>query len=178
MGINIEGCRRITSDDYENLVRNDCKPLKNDVLIAKDGSYLKHTFVVGEEQDLVILSSIAMLRPNDAIRPNYLCLALRDPVTKARMKGIVSGVAIPRIVLKDFRKFQILVPPIVIQADWARAVDPMLQMCRKLVAQTENLRRTRDLLLPRLLSGQVAVDAIPDPDSPFANSESGQGVSA
>jgi type I restriction enzyme S subunit len=156
-GINVEGCRRITSDDYENLVRNDCKPLKNDVLIAKDGSYLKHTFVVGEEQDLVILSSIAMLRPNDAIRPNYLCFALRDPVTKARMKGIVSGVAIPRIVLKDFRKFQILVPPDDVQADWARIVDPMLAMCRKLVSQTENLRRTRDLLLPRLLSGQIEV---------------------
>jgi len=156
-GINVEGCRRITCDDYEKLLRNDCKPLKNDVLIAKDGSYLKHTFVVGEEQDLVILSSIAMLRPNDAIRPNYLCLALRDPVTKARMKGIVSGVAIPRIVLKDFRKFQILVPPEVVQADWARIVDPMLEMCRKLVAQTENLRRTRDLLLPRLLSGQITL---------------------
>ena len=158
-GINVEGCRRITIDDYENLVRNDCKPLKNDVLIAKDGSYLKHTFVVGEEQDLVILSSIAMLRPNDAIRPNYLCFALRDPVTKARMKGIVSGVAIPRIVLKDFRKFQILVPPDDIQADWARIVDPMLAMCRKLVSQTENLLRTRDLLLPRLLSGQIEVEA-------------------
>ena len=159
-GIHIEGCRRITSDDFDNLVRNDCKPLKNDVLIAKDGSYLKHTFVVGEEQDLVILSSIAMLRPNDAIHPNVLCLALRDPVTKARMKGIVSGVAIPRIVLKDFRKFQILVPPQVVQAEWARIVDPMLEMCRKLVAQTENLRRTRDLLLPRLLSGQIDVQRI------------------
>ena len=157
-GINVEGCRRITCDDYENLVRNDCKPLKNDVLIAKDGSYLKHTFVVGEEQDLVILSSIAMLRPNDAIRQNYLCLTLRDPVTKARMKGIVSGVAIPRIVLKDFRKFQILVPPNEVQTDWARIVDPMLAMCRKLVSQTENLRRTRDLLLPRLLSGQIEVE--------------------
>ena len=157
-GINIEGCRRITSDDYENLVRNDCKPLKNDVLIAKDGSYLKHTFVVGEEQDLVILSSIAMLRPNDAIRPNYLCFTLQHPVTKSRMKGIVSGVAIPRIVLKDFRKFQILVPPDGVQADWARLVDPMVEMCRKLVAQTENLCSTRDLLLPHLLSGSVALN--------------------
>lgn len=154
-GINIESCRRITSGDYENLVRNDCKPMMNDILIAKDGSYLKHTFVVGEEQDLVILSSIALLRPNEAIRPNYLSFALRDPMTKARMKGIVSGVAIPRIVLKDFRKFQILVPPRDVQVDWTRVVDPMVEMCRKLITQTENLRHTRDMLLPRLLSGQV-----------------------
>ena len=38
-GIHIEGCRRITSDDFDNLVRNACTPLKHDVLIAKDGSY-------------------------------------------------------------------------------------------------------------------------------------------
>ena len=158
-GINVKGCRRISSVDYENLVQNDCKPLTNVLLIAKDGSYLKHTFVVSEEQDLVILSSIAMLRPNDSIRPNYLCLALRNPVTKARMKGIVSGVAIPRIVLKDFRKFEILVPPDDVQDAWTKIVDPMLAKCRKLVGQTENLRRTRDLLLPRLLSGQIDIEA-------------------
>ncbi len=159
-GVNIEGCRRIAGDDYENLVRNDCKPLKNDILIAKDGSYLKHIFVVDEDQDMVVLSSIAMLRTNDVILPNYLCAALQDPLTKARMKGIVSGVAIPRIVLKDFRKFEILVPPNDVQADWARIVDPVLDMCRKLVKRTENLHRTRDLLLPRLLSGQVDVEDI------------------
>lgn len=160
-GINIEGCRRIAIHDYEELVRNDCKPLKNDILIAKDGSYLKHTFVVGEEQDLVILSSIAMLRPNEAIRPNYLCFALQDPATKARMRGIVSGVAIPRIVLKDFRNFQILVPSKAAQEEWAQIVDPLVESCRKLVAQINNFRRTRDLLLPRLLSGQIDVEAMP-----------------
>ena len=159
-GIDLDSCRRISSADYADLVRNDCKPLKDDVLIAKDGSYLKHTFVVGDEQDLVILSSIAMLRPNDSIRPNFLSFALRDPVTKERMKGIVSGVAIPRIVLKDFRRFEILVPPLETQIDWAKRIDPMVVMCRKLILQVENLRRTRDLLLPRLLSGQIEVEVI------------------
>ncbi len=157
-GIYIDSCRRISGDEYKNLVRNNCKPLKNDVLIAKDGSYLKHTFVVGEEQDLVILSSIAILRPNSDIRPNYLSFTLREPTTKARMTGFVSGVAIPRIVLKDFRKFQILVPPAHIQAAGSKHVDPQVELCRSLISQNQNLRRTRDLLLPRLLSGQVSLN--------------------
>ncbi len=29
--------------------------------------------------------------------------------------------------------------------------------------QSQNLRRTRDLLLPRLLSGQIDVEALPGP---------------
>jgi len=30
-------------------------------------------------------------------------------------------------------------------------------------AQIQNLRRTRDLLLPRLLSAQIDVDSLPEP---------------
>jgi type I restriction enzyme S subunit len=156
-GINVESCRRVSAEDYADLVRNNCKPLKNDVLIAKDGSYLKHTFVVGKEQDLVVLSSIAILRPNSLIRPNYLSFTLREPTTKARMTGFVSGVAIPRIILKDFRKFQILVPPPSVQIAWTRHIDPKVELCRTLISQIQNLRRTRDLLLPRLLSGTASV---------------------
>ena len=77
------------------------------------------------------------------------------------MRGIVSGVAIPRIVLKDFRNFQILVPSKAAQEEWAQIVDPLVESCRKLVAQINNFRRTRDLLLPRLLSGQIDVEAMP-----------------
>lgn len=157
-GIDIGGCRRISKDDFDQLVRNNCKPQKNDVLIAKDGSYLKHTFVVGDEEDVVILSSIAILRPSAKIRPNFLSLTLSEPATKARMKGIVSGVAIPRIVLKDFRGFQVLVPPAAIQTEWSRYVDPQVELCRKLVFQTQNLRQTRELVLPRLLSGEVELE--------------------
>jgi hypothetical protein len=38
-----------------------------------------------------------------------------------------------------------------------------LQASQPLVGKIQNLRRTRDLLLPRLLSGQIEVEAIPDP---------------
>jgi hypothetical protein len=34
-----------------------------------------------------------------------------------------------------------------------------LTVCQQLRSQTQNLRRTRDLLLPRLLSGQIEVEA-------------------
>ena len=155
-GFLMDQCRKISEDDYANLVRSDCKPRKNDVLIAKDGSYLKHTFVVGEEHDLVILSSIAILRPNKRIQPNVLNFILRDPQIKARMEGYVSGVALPRIILKEFRKFEILVPPAAIQREWCDYVDPIVEMCRKLDSYNKWLRKARDLLLPRLISGEVA----------------------
>ena len=156
-GFNTDQCRKVGQQDFELLVRNDCKPLKNDVLIAKGGSYLKHTFVVQEEIDLVILSSIAMLRPNHLIDPHLLNFILRDPRTKMRMAGYVSGVALPRIILKEFRDFEILLPPIELQRIWAIHANPIAIQCHKLGKQNETLVKARDLLLPRLMNGEVEV---------------------
>lgn len=163
-GINTNSCRKIDKDDYHKLVRNDCKPKLGDILIAKDGSYLKHTFVVDAEIDLVILSSIAILRPNGKFLANQFALYLQLPQIKSRMKGYVSGVAIPRIVLRDFRRFLILIPPAKMQKDWAEKCDPILSLCRMLVRKNENLRQARDLLIPRLISGELDVSTLPMPE--------------
>ncbi len=159
-GLNLSTCRKIAERDFQTLVRNDCKPLVNDILIAKDGSYLKHCSWVQKPIRAVILSSIAMLRPKDRITPLYLLLHLQDPQIKSRMKGYVSGVAIPRIVLKDFRRFQILFPPKELQHLFSEVVEPMLRLCLFLTEVNAKLRDTRDLLLPKLVSGEVSVGQI------------------
>ena len=41
----------------------------------------------------------------------------------------------------------------------------VLSQQQTLVFQIQNLRCTRDLLLPRLLSGQIDVEALPDPSA-------------
>jgi type I restriction enzyme S subunit len=156
-GLDVEGCRKIGEDDYRALVRNDCKPLKNDILVAKDGSYLKHIFVVDEELDVVILSSIALLRPSGKMSPYLLALYLLQPEIKSRLKGYVSGVAIPRIVLKDFRKFLVLQPPLDLQAKLGDLIKPLMGSCYNLTQANINLRKTRDLLLPKLISGVVDI---------------------
>lgn len=156
-GIEIEKCRRIGPSDYEDLVRNNCKPIEGDILIAKDGSYLKHSFLVEEDEDLVLLSSIAILRPNGVLHPEILAIALRNERTKSRMQGYVSGVAIPRIILRDFRRFLMLVPSKDIQIQWVQLAQPMLTLCRRLIARNTNLRAQRDLLLPKLISGEIDV---------------------
>jgi type I restriction enzyme, S subunit len=159
-GFDLRRCRKITSEDFENLVRNDCKPLVGDVLIAKDGSYLKHCFWVQKPMEVVILSSIAILRPNELLKSSYLSLHLLDPQIKSRMAGYVSGVALPRIILKDFRNFRILLPPLDIQMDFARLIEPMLRLCWNFTEQNATLRDTRDLLLPKLVSGETCVDQV------------------
>ena len=157
-GLTLQTCRFIGREDFDQLVRNGCKPKMNDVLITKDGAnYLKYIFVNRTEQDLVLLSSIAILRPNSRINPHLLAAILQSPENKGRLRNYVSGAAIPRIVLKDFKHFQFVLPSKTVQAQWARVAEPLTELCWRLVDQIHNLRRTRDLLLPRLLSGQISL---------------------
>ncbi len=157
--LNLSTARRITQDDFDELVRIDCKPLKGDVLIAKDGaSYLKYIFVVEQDEEVVLLSSVAILRPNGRLDPYLMAMILNDPPTKGRLANYVTGAAIPRVILKDFKRFEILVPPSDIQGHWHERTAPAIQLIHRLLKKNDNLRTTRDLLLPKLISGQLDVE--------------------
>ena len=156
-GINQSTCRKISKEDYEVLVQTDCKALQGDILIAKDGSYLKHVFLMEESLDVVLLSSIAMLRPNGQYHPMLLTLFLKLDSTHELMQNIVTGAVIPRIVLKDFRKFPIQLPPKDLQDKAVKIVKPIFEKCWENNRQIQTLENLRDTLLPKLMSGEVRV---------------------
>ncbi|MDP3213219.1 MAG: restriction endonuclease subunit S [Deltaproteobacteria bacterium] len=156
-GINTASCRQISQDDFDELVRTDCRPLKNDILIAKDGSYLKHVFVAEDDLDVVILSSIAILRPNGKYHPLLLAIFLKLESTRESLENIVTGAVIPRIVLKDFRKYKLLLPPKQLQDQALAFIQPIYEKCWENDRQIRTLETLRDTLLPKLMSGEVRV---------------------
>jgi len=158
-GINTASCRQISQDDFDELVRTDCRPLKNDILIAKDGSYLKHVFVAEDDMDVVILSSIAILRPNGKYHPLLLATFLKLESTREGLENIVTGAVIPRIVLKDFRKYKLLLPPKQRQDQAIAIIQPIYEKCWENDRQIRTLEKLRDNLLPKLMSGEVRVAA-------------------
>lgn len=101
-------CKLIGKEMFMKLLKSDCRPLKNDILIAKDGSYLKYAFKVKEDLNACILSSIAILRPNEKmINPDYFVYLMRSQSIKSAMANYVSGSALPRIILSDFKKMKL-----------------------------------------------------------------------
>ncbi|MBU2569982.1 MAG: restriction endonuclease subunit S [Gammaproteobacteria bacterium] len=156
-GIYTESCRQISQEDFDELVRTDCRPLKNDILIAKDGSYLKHVFVAENDMDVVILSSIAILRPNGRYHPLLLATFLKLNSTRESMENIVTGAVIPRIVLKNFRKYKLLLPPKQHQNHALTFIEPLYKKCWENCRQIRTLEKLRDTLLPKLMSGEVRV---------------------
>ena len=108
-GWDFSNIKKISKEDFDKLVKSDCKPLFDDVLIIKDGNnYLEKVFTCKKEINLVILSSIAILRPNtQRISSLFLQYLLRAKYIKEAAANFVSGAAIPRVILSDFKKVKI-----------------------------------------------------------------------
>lgn len=145
-GINIKTCRTISPEDFEAQVRNGCQPLQGDVLIAKDGATCLDTVCEYKQAEkIVLLSSVAILRPSKLIRSGYLRYYLDCAATRSMLKdGYVSGSAIPRVVLKDFRRAPIPIPPIEVQDNIAGilgALDDKIELNRKMNETLEQMAK-------------------------------------
>lgn len=158
----LTSCKHICEGDYEKMVANDCVPQVNDILVAKDGSYLKEIFICNEKRKLAILSSIAIFRPNTTvIHPEILLAFLKSPrVLQEVRDNYVSGSALPRIVLKDFKKLTFSLP----NMDAQNLIAPLFANIREQiavnVAENKYMTQLRDTLLPKLMSGELNVDNI------------------
>lgn len=71
-----------------------------------------------------------------------------------------TGAAYPAVSGTTFEKAELLIPPQPLLNKFGDATIPMAEQIHTLQRQIQYLRRTRYLLLPRLLSGQIDVETI------------------
>lgn len=112
-GINIASARKISAENFQKLIDQDCRPIKDDILVAKDGAKALETVCIqNDDASFVLLSSVAILRPNkEIICPQFLKYYLQSCRTLKYMKtAFFGGAAIPRVVLKDFFRAKIKFP--------------------------------------------------------------------
>ena len=145
-GFHYENCKFISQENYDVLVKQGCKPLKNDVLIAKDGSYFYYGFVVKKEREQAILSSIAILRPDlTQVLPEYLCkYMLSTEIVKLVGRNYVTGAAIKRVILKGIKQIPVMLPPLELQQEFSDFVN---QVDKSKVAVQINKDTTQELLI-------------------------------
>ena len=137
-------CKKISYEDYLKMERDGCVPQIGDVLVAKDGSYLKEIFICKEQREIALLSSIAIFRPNSQlIDSRFLCYCLKSPrVYNYISLNCVSGSALPRIILKDFKGVNIRVPSLDDQrriANILSSLDQKIELNNKINADLEEM---------------------------------------
>jgi len=176
LGFCFSDCKQISKNDYLKLERNGCRPEKDDVLIAKDGSILKYAFVMDDELPIVILSSIAILRPNKKkIDSHYFAHYFKkeDFVNKV-LSDYKTGTGVPRIVLNNFKEIEIAYPKKIEEqqriANALSDVDSLIANLEKLIAKKKNIKQGA---MQQLLTGKKR---LPGFSKPWIDKKLGEGL--
>jgi type I restriction enzyme S subunit len=109
--------------------------------------------------NLVISTGLAVLSP-EAVPASFLFELTSTPEFTEYLVSRATGAAYPAVRPADFAEAPIIVPPTSLLDEFARVVDPMHRAVGLLNTRNRALAATRDLLLPRLVSGRLDVSDV------------------
>ena len=119
-----------------------------------------HAMVMHPATNTIASTGFAVLTAK-SVPSTFLYFATTTDDFVGYLTNNASGAAYPAVTAATFEKAELLIPPTVLLERFGEATIAMAEQAHTLQRQTANLRRTRDLLLPRLLSGQVTLRDIP-----------------
>ena len=126
------------------------------LLMAEDGS------VITTERAPVLQLVNEKFWPNNHThvllgKPPFSTHFLYLGLSEVDISSYITGAAQPKITQENMNRIPFFCGPKELHQHFDRLVAPMVRHGQSLQRQIQNLRRTRELLLPRLLSGQVTL---------------------
>lgn len=153
--VNVRAVNRIDDATFSRLSRGKIKA--GDLLMCVRGS-LGRIARVGTLNEGAIASSLVIIRDSDAVGKAYLYYTLTGQSGQQMVAELDNGVAQPNISVQSVKRYPILVPIAFVRDTFEELIHPIWEEGRLLHAKCENLRTTRDLLLPKLISGKLDVE--------------------
>ena len=157
--IRLDSIARIPEATADKLSRHRMQP--GDIVYGRRGDIGRRAFVMSYQAGWFCGTGCLRIRPNpQVVNGWFLFNYLGQDDVVGVIKGRAQGVTMPNLNTGVLSSVPVRLPPRKLQDDFARLTFPMAEMHEALTAKIENLRRTRDLLLPRLLSGQIEMEAL------------------
>jgi type I restriction enzyme S subunit len=114
--------------------------------------------IVESETEAVFASYLIRVRPHDQrITPYFLFYFMSADRYQGFVSGASTGTTRKSLSAPLITSIAVALPPPAVQDAFVGCVTPVRTLLTRLISTNANLRATRDLLLPRLLSGDVDV---------------------
>lgn len=130
----------------------------NDILFCKIRPYL-HKVAIAPFNGICSTDTIIM-RPLKPEYQHYSSLIAISNVFVDFADITSNGTKMPRADWKVLKKFQCLYPGEELLLKFNKMVTPLLEECKILMGQNKTLESSRNLLLPRLISGKLSVEKL------------------
>lgn len=115
-----------------------------------------HAVIWQPPSNLIVSTGFAVITPAE-LPTSYLYQATTTDAFVGYLENHARGAAYPAVVASDFERAMIVVPPKMLVTSFDELVKPLLTQTHYLQQQNQKLRAARDLLLPHLMSGEIAV---------------------
>ena len=131
---------------------------KGEILFGKIRPYFHKVGVA--PLDGICSSDTIVIRPkrNECFATTLSCVSSEHFIKYATMTS--QGTKMPRADWKVLVKYPVVIPPEQITQRFSSFVRDVVDKIQNLIFQNINLRQTRDLLLPKLISGEIDVSEL------------------
>ncbi len=131
---------------------------EGDIVIARTGATVGYAKRLHKRHpDAVFASYLVRLRLKPQVDNLMVGVFVESEAYKSYVQSRIGGAAQPNANAKVLAGAEILVPPALLQRSFHEFVEPLIDQREILQLQNQRLRAARDLLLPRLMSEEIAV---------------------
>jgi type I restriction enzyme S subunit len=160
--LDLDNCKKISEYDFKALERNGCRPIKNDILLTKDGT-IGRAFLVKDRTDFVALSSLGIIRPNlRKVNPYLLRYLLISPNCVSQMFSKIQGSALTRLTIGLIKNLEISIPVDLNEQDAIlKEIDEDFKMINLAISKAQkeisSIKEYREALITDLVTGKRSI---------------------
>jgi type I restriction enzyme S subunit len=111
----------------------------------------------------VFSMDLAKIIPHSDAERGFVYSLLRWSDYSDRVKEFANGANVLHLSLEAASSQSVVLPPVHLREKFSSVIESTLALAQTLEMQNRNLRAQRDLLLPKLISGEIDVSAMPAP---------------
>lgn len=115
-----------------------------------------HAVIWKPADNLIVSTGFAVITPVSA-PSTFVYFATTTDAFVGYLENHARGAAYPAVLAADFERAEVLVPPKGLLDTFNEVIEPAFSQMHNLRQQNQKLRAARDLLLPRLMSGEIAI---------------------
>jgi type I restriction enzyme, S subunit len=117
-----------------------------------------YSLILTPEPNLIVSTGFAVLTAT-SVPYSYLYFTVTTDEFADYLTNHATGSAYPAVTGKEFEKAKLIVPNAPLRNHFHDIAEPTLNLSWCLHQRNVNLQITRDLLLPKLISGEIPIDA-------------------
>lgn len=109
-------------------------------------------------ENLIVSTGFAVISPREKVPYTYIYRVVTTDSFVEQMVSVAKGAAYPATSFDDFGKAKILLPPANLLKKFHEICEPLHLAANIYNRQCDSLKLSRDMLLPRLISGKLSVE--------------------